>query len=250
MLSRTCAFATLIVLFASTSAIAQNPRITLQLPTFNFTTVDTTVNVPDGGSALLGGIDRVQEGSNELGVPILGQVPFLNRLFKNRGIGRDVSSSRFRAHAKILILEELEQEVMNQASSARAARGDRRTFEEMAADYQAKEVIRQHEAQRRQAEYLSRIVEQEPLVLTRIPRDEPEQAEVPDLEKIRRENELARQQRDAEAVAYVEKAHAAQQAGKKGSARIYYNMAVRRAKGDFKQEILTQLEQLNGNATE
>jgi len=249
MLSRNYYFATLVVLFTSTSAIAQNPQITLQLPTFNFTTVGTTVNVPDGGSAMLGGIDRVREGSNEVGMPILGQVPYLNRLFKNRAIGRDVSSSRFRAHAKILILEELEQEVMDQASSARAARGDRRSFEEMAADYQAREVVRQHEAQRRQAGYLSRNVDRQPLQLTRAVPEEPEQPEIPNLDQIRRQNELARQQRDAEAVAYFEKAQAAQQAGKKGSARVYYNMAVRRAKGDFKQEILTQLELLTGNAT-
>jgi len=250
MLSRTQTFVALMVLFTSTTAIAQNPQITVQLPTFNFTTVDTTVNVPDGGSALLGGIDRVREGSNEFGVPILSQVPYLNRLFKNRGIGRDVSSSRFRANAKILILEELEQEVMNQASSARAARGDRRTFEEMAADYQAQEVVRQHEARQRRAEYLSRNIDRQPINLTQVAREEPEQPEVPDLEQIRRENERARRQRDAEAVVYLEKAQAAQQAGKKGSARVYYNMAVRRAKGDFKQEILTQLEQLTGNGTE
>ncbi|MFP6648886.1 MAG: hypothetical protein VB817_05470, partial [Pirellulaceae bacterium] len=44
---------------------------TIQLPTFNFTTVSTTVSVPDGGTVLLGGIKRLSEGRTERGVPML-----------------------------------------------------------------------------------------------------------------------------------------------------------------------------------
>ncbi len=63
--------------------------VTVQLPTFSFTTVTTTVSVPDGGTVLLGGIKRLSEGRNEFGVPILDEIPYLNRLFKNVGIGRE-----------------------------------------------------------------------------------------------------------------------------------------------------------------
>ncbi len=58
---------------------------TVQLPTFNFVTVTTTVSVPDGGTVLLGGIKRLSEGRSERGVPILSKIPYINRLFRNIG---------------------------------------------------------------------------------------------------------------------------------------------------------------------
>ena len=61
---------------------------TVQLPTFSFTTVSTTVSVPDGGTILLGGIKRLREGRNEHGVPMLSKIPYVNRLFKNTGTFR------------------------------------------------------------------------------------------------------------------------------------------------------------------
>ena len=61
---------------------------TVQLPTFSFVTVTTTVNVPDGGTVLLGGIKRLSEGRAEQGVPVLSKLPYVNRLFRNTGIGR------------------------------------------------------------------------------------------------------------------------------------------------------------------
>ena len=62
---------------------------TVQLPTFAFISVATTVSVPDGGSVLLGGIKRLSEGRNEFGVPILNKIPYVNRLFKNVAVGRE-----------------------------------------------------------------------------------------------------------------------------------------------------------------
>ena len=56
----------------------------LQLPTFSFVTVTTTVSVPDGGTVLLGGIKRLSEGRNEFGVPILSKLPYINRLVQER----------------------------------------------------------------------------------------------------------------------------------------------------------------------
>jgi type II secretory pathway component GspD/PulD (secretin) len=55
-----------------------------QLPTFSFTTASTTVNVPDGGTVLLGGIRRLQEARPELGVPMLNNIPYVNRLLRGR----------------------------------------------------------------------------------------------------------------------------------------------------------------------
>ena len=41
---------------------ASSTGTTVQLPTFSFVTVTTTVSVPDGGTVLLGGIKRLSEG--------------------------------------------------------------------------------------------------------------------------------------------------------------------------------------------
>jgi len=81
---------------------------TVQLPTFNFTTVSTTVSVPDGGTVLMGGIKRLSEGRSERGLPIMSQLPYVNRLFKNVGIGRDTQSLMMMVTPRIIIQEEEE----------------------------------------------------------------------------------------------------------------------------------------------
>ncbi len=84
---------------------------TVQLPTLGTTSVQTTVNVPDGGTILLGGIKRLQEGRNERGVPILSKIPYVNRLFKNVGIGRTTNTLMMTVTPRIIIPEEEEAKV-------------------------------------------------------------------------------------------------------------------------------------------
>jgi general secretion pathway protein D len=84
---------------------------TVQLPTFSFVTVTTTVSVPDGGTVLLGGIKRLNEERREYGTPILDKIPYLNRLFKNVGIGRDTSSLMMMVTPRIIIQEEEEEKL-------------------------------------------------------------------------------------------------------------------------------------------
>ena len=89
--------------------ITNQSGVTVQLPTFAFTTVTTTVSVPDGGTVLLGGIKRLSEGRNEFGVPILDKIPYLDRLFRNVGIGRETSSLMMMVTPRIIIQEEEEE---------------------------------------------------------------------------------------------------------------------------------------------
>jgi general secretion pathway protein D len=84
---------------------------TVQLPTFSFVTVTTTVSVPDGGTVLLGGIKRLSEGRNEFGTPILNKIPYINRLFKNVGIGRETQSLMMMVTPRIIIQEEEEEKL-------------------------------------------------------------------------------------------------------------------------------------------
>ena len=83
--------------------------VTVQLPSFQFISVVTTVSVPDGGTVLLGGIKRLSEGRNEFGVPLLSKVPYVNRLFRNVGIGRETDSLMMMVTPRIIIQEEEEE---------------------------------------------------------------------------------------------------------------------------------------------
>ncbi|MEO2047161.1 MAG: hypothetical protein ABGX16_11370 [Pirellulales bacterium] len=82
---------------------------TVQLPTFEVISVSTTVSVPDGGTVLLGGIKRLREGRNEFGVPLLAKIPYIDRLFRNVGIGRETDSLMMMVTPHIIIQEEEEE---------------------------------------------------------------------------------------------------------------------------------------------
>jgi Flp pilus assembly secretin CpaC len=80
----------------------------LQQPAFETISVLTTVNVPDGGTVLLGGLKRLSEGRNEFGPPILSKIPYLNRLFRNQAYGRQTESLLMMVTPRIIINEEEE----------------------------------------------------------------------------------------------------------------------------------------------
>jgi type II secretory pathway component GspD/PulD (secretin) len=84
----------------------------LQQPAFTSIDVQTTVSVPDGGTVLLGGLKAMAEGREEFGPPVLSQVPYINRLFKNVGIGRDTRHIMIMVTPRIIISSE---EEMSQA---------------------------------------------------------------------------------------------------------------------------------------
>ena len=68
--------------------------------------------MPDGGTVLLGGIKRLSEGRNERGVPMLSKLPYVNRLFRNVGIGRTTTSLMMMVTPRIIIQEEEEENLL------------------------------------------------------------------------------------------------------------------------------------------
>jgi hypothetical protein len=80
----------------------------LQQPAFTTLNINTTVVCPDGGTVLLGGFKQVSEGRNEFGPPVLSKVPYLNRLFKNVGIGRETTHIMIMVTPRIIINSEEE----------------------------------------------------------------------------------------------------------------------------------------------
>ncbi|MDD3468684.1 MAG: hypothetical protein PHE53_01735 [Thermoguttaceae bacterium] len=90
---------------------------TVQQPTYSSVSVQTTVSVPDGGTILLGGIKRLREGRKESGVPLLSNIPYINRLFKNVGVGRETESLMMMVTPRIIIPQEEEEALLGTAET-------------------------------------------------------------------------------------------------------------------------------------
>jgi type II secretory pathway component GspD/PulD (secretin) len=75
----------------------------LQQPSISSLTIQTTVIVPDGGTVLIGGMKTLSEGRNEFGPPVLSKIPYVNRLFKNVGYGREAQSLMMMITPRIII---------------------------------------------------------------------------------------------------------------------------------------------------
>jgi Flp pilus assembly secretin CpaC len=99
--------------------VARNPedknpteqRVTqyVQQPRLSSAAVAATVSVPDGGTVLLGGLKRVQEGRVEYGPPGLSKIPYIDRLFKNVGYGHETQQLLVLVTPRIIVNEEEEQ---------------------------------------------------------------------------------------------------------------------------------------------
>ncbi len=100
------AFAGTLVFVASGTAKAQ----TVQLPVFHYFAASTSVMVPDGGTAFIGGVGSASSGSNARRIPGLGGRPFANSATAGSSTGGGVSVS-----ATIQDLSELDQAVLSQA---------------------------------------------------------------------------------------------------------------------------------------
>jgi type II secretory pathway component GspD/PulD (secretin) len=91
-----------------------NTTFLIQQPAISTITLSTTVNVPDGGTVLLGGLKTMSEGRNEAGPPILDKIPYLDRLFRNVGWGREGQSLMIMVTPRIIINEEEERIFLGQ----------------------------------------------------------------------------------------------------------------------------------------
>lgn len=85
------------------SGVVQLPNVTVQK-------LETTVNIPDGGTLLLGGQKLVTQVEREQGVPLLSKIPIINRAFTNRGMTRDEQTLLILVKPKILIQRVLEEQ--------------------------------------------------------------------------------------------------------------------------------------------
>jgi Flp pilus assembly secretin CpaC/tetratricopeptide (TPR) repeat protein len=80
------------------------------LPTYETADIKTHVNVPDGGTLLIGGQKLGAEINKEAGTPGISKMPIIGRLFSNRSKVKDQEILLILVKPSIIIKEEAEQE--------------------------------------------------------------------------------------------------------------------------------------------
>jgi type II secretory pathway component GspD/PulD (secretin) len=73
----------------------------------------TSVTIPDGGTALLGGFRDIQEKWFKSSVPFLDSIPLLNALARRKGEVRETSSLMILLKAQMISVREEEKKRFN-----------------------------------------------------------------------------------------------------------------------------------------
>jgi hypothetical protein len=108
MIDRACLILAAAALLAAPQSVCAQA---VQLPTFRYFSVQTTVSVPDRGGMVLGGVNSSSSGSTSRGFGPL----------RSRASGSNIGASTVSVHATIIDHNELDQAVL---AEARARRGD------------------------------------------------------------------------------------------------------------------------------
>jgi hypothetical protein len=203
------------------NAVAQQGATTVQLPTFSFFSINTTVTVPDRGSVYLGGVNRAAEGRNEFGTPLL---PF--RPLRNVGIGREMSASGMWVTATIHDFDAMDRYLLSAPTQSTASRLPPLGRSQVAA--------LGHALLPRDPGYGASWRLSLPSTAGSGPTTTVAQA--------RAQRERQQVSRAEEAVDFYERGQQAEAAGKTGVAKIYYQMAARRASGDLREQVAAKLD--------
>ena len=190
----------------------------VQLPTFNYFSVQTSVLAPDRGGAFLGGVRRSSSRNAAYGVPGAGRLPGVGRLFGNRVLDGTAGGRSSSVHVTIIDHEELDQAVL--AAAARERSAPSRLDQRAAA--LAQRMGTSESGGNSTGDTLVSVAE------------------------LRRQHEARQATGTNEAARLFDQGRQAEARGQASTARIYYRMAQKRAGGELQRQItarLTALEQ-------
>lgn len=190
-------------------ASAQQSPTTVQLPTFSFFTVNTTVSVPDSGGTYLGGLLRGRDSSS-----MRGLAPFPG--LASRGIASERSAGGMSIRAWIHDFRKLDDAILAEAAAAR----------------------KETDPVAMKGKALAESLETSPAG------NSAAGATLLSVAEIRRQNEEQDQARREEALAYFTKGEEYRAAGKPGLARMNYQRAAARDSGKVKEAALKRIAQL------
>ena len=205
-------------------AFSQQPT-TVQLPTYSFFTTSTTVSVPDRGSVYLGGVKRAATGRNEFGTPLLP--------FRNRSIGTERSASGVSVSVYIHDFEAMDEYLLSQPTSRRFEAAASRPLGPPIAGSPSRPALPASAGDiwRTRLDAATR-GSAGPMAMS--------------LAELRAEHQRDQQARQDEAARWLQRGRQAESAGKANVARVYYQMAARRATGELKDEIAACLAAVSG----
>jgi hypothetical protein len=89
----------------------------VQLPTFNFFGISTTVSVPDSGAGFVGGNSTSSMGRFERGLPMFGHAPIAGRTFGGRAIAGRTQASGVSVSATIHDFETMDEALLGNGSA-------------------------------------------------------------------------------------------------------------------------------------
>ena len=218
------------LLIATTSASAFGQGV-VQLPEITIFSVGTTVSVPDRGGILAGGVRSSSQGRTSRGLPFASKLPGLSRLGKNIAIGREDSASTIAVHASIIDFKELEGALLASAPGGRSA------FETALWEAETEAVrLSNHVAPATRVASRAKRATTLPLALTR--------STPPGVAELRSRAALAEQSKKNEAYQWFERGQQAEKDGKRGVAKIYYQMAGRRGDAQLQAAVMKKLKTL------
>ena len=189
-------------------AFAQSPT-TVQLPTFSFFTVNTTVSVPDSGGTYLGGLLRGRDSSS-----MRGLAPFPG--LASRGIASERSAGGMSIRAWIHDFRKLDDAILAEAAATR----------------------KETDPVAMKGKALAESLEKPPAG------NSAAGATLLSVAEIRRQNEEQDASKREEALAYFNKAEEYLTAGKLGLAKLNYQRAAARDAGKVKEAALKRITQL------
>ncbi len=96
----------------ATGGVGEVQTVNVEIPETEYLTISTRVNIPDGGTLLLGGQKITSESEIEAGVPVLSKLPVLGRLFRNTSKVRDHKILLVLVKSTILLQDEQEAEAI------------------------------------------------------------------------------------------------------------------------------------------
>ncbi len=87
-------------------------QYSVDLPKTEWSSVQTRVSVPDGGTLLLGGLKITAEEETEVGVPVLSKIPVIGRAFRNQSKVKDSKILLILVKPTIILQEEKDAEAI------------------------------------------------------------------------------------------------------------------------------------------
>ncbi|MFO0818914.1 MAG: hypothetical protein U1A77_13285 [Pirellulales bacterium] len=208
------------------TAYAQQPAgqmpTTVQLPTFHQFSLQTSVVAPDRGSMVLGGVNRAASGSSSTGIPGLSHLPGASRLFRNRAIGSESSSTQASVSVWVHDLKAMDEAILAEAAARRNASSQSTSSPS------------------------PRTAGSFPLSSS----SPATQADSPaGLRAIRAQQRAEDQQREEEARELLAQGEKAELEGKPGVARLFYQMAARRSPATMSAAVQSRLRLLTATKT-